>query len=252
MGTSLSSREEGVMTLGPTASAAAGGYRCARALHQCLRAAALLGILVFSSPQVAESSSESRAYKLAPGDRITVTVFGQPKLSGDLLVDEASNILLPLIGQLVVRDLTMVECQELIRDRLADGILNQPSVSVGIRELRPLYVLGDVRVPGAYPFRFGITVKSAVALAGGFGPVQLLQSAALAEFLLADERVHQLSFQRMALRVRLARLEAQRDGVNTFSPPSPSSTNEDANIAEVVAQFDSRAGAGNLSRGLRP
>jgi polysaccharide export outer membrane protein len=151
-----------------------------------------------------------------------VTVFGQAELSADILVDGAGNILLPFIGPIEVKGLTTLECQNLVRDRLADGVLQEPSVSVRISEPRPLYILGDVRAPGAYPFRYGSTVQSVVAVAGGFGLPQLVEATAVSEFLLADERVRQLSLQRQALLVRRARLEAQRDGAKTFSPPPPS------------------------------
>jgi len=210
-------------------------WRCvACGFHRWLRAAALLGGLAFSSAVLADSPGDSRDYKLAPGDRITVTVVGQAELSGDMLLDGAGNIILPLIGAIEVRDLTIVECQRVIHDRLANGVLNQPSVVVRIGELRPLYVLGDVRTSGAYPFRFGSTVKSAVAAAGGFGP-EPMQNASASEFLLADERVRQLSFQKRALAVRRARLEAQRDGKSTFSPPALPGSTQEKEIAETVA-----------------
>lgn len=224
---------------------AALAHRLPSALRRCIRAAALLAALACSSELLAQSQVDSRTYKLAPGDRITVTVFGQVELSGDLVVDGAGNILLPFIGPIEVKDRTILECQELIHRRLADGILNQPSVSVRVSELRPLYVLGDVRAPGAYPYRFGSTVKSAVALAGGFGVGQLSQSAALTEFLMADERVRQLGFQRLGLVVRRARIEAQLDGARDFAPPSSLSAAQEADVAEVVAiekrTFDSQA-----------
>jgi polysaccharide biosynthesis/export protein len=207
------------MTFGHTATAGTLGDRCARAFCQSMRAAALIGALLFSFPVLAESQSDSHAYRLGPGDRITVTVFGQPELSGEILVDGAGNILLPLIGQIEVKDLTTLECQNLVQDRLANGILQQPSVSLRISEPRPLYILGDVRAPGAYPFRYGSTVQSAVAVAGGFGLAQQLQGTAVSEFLLADERARQLESQKQSLLVRRARLEAQRDGVKTFTPP---------------------------------
>src|SRR6266853_4557250 len=141
----------------------------ASVLHQFVRAAVLLGALVFSFPVSAEAAGDSRAYRLAPGDRIAVLVFGQAELSGDILVDGAGNILLPFIGPIEVKGLTTLECQKLVRDRLSDGILQEPSVSVRISEPRPLYILGGVRAPGAYPFRYGSTVQSVVAVAGGFG-----------------------------------------------------------------------------------
>jgi polysaccharide export outer membrane protein len=206
----------------------------ANAWHQYLPAAALLGTLAFSSHLLAEPAGDSRAYKLAPGDQIAVTVFNQPELSGDVLIDGAGNIVVPLLEPLQVKNLTILECQTLIRDRLAQGILRQPSVSVRIIELRPLYVLGDVRTPGAYPFRYGSTVQSAVAVAGGFGLSEPLQSAAVSDFLLADERVRQLSSQKQALLIRLSRLEAQRDGLIAFSPPAHTGPKDGTDIAGMV------------------
>jgi polysaccharide export outer membrane protein len=95
--------------------------------------------------------------------------------------------------------------------------------------------LGDVRLPGAYPFRYGSTIESAVALAGGFGPGELLRNNAVSEFLSAEERVRQLTLQKRTLLVRKTRLEAQRDGQDTFSPPALSDLGEDKDTIEIVA-----------------
>jgi polysaccharide biosynthesis/export protein len=200
----------------------------------------ILMALAFPTVLSAESI-DSRLYRLAPGDRITVTVFGQPELSGEFLIDDAGTIAVPLADPIEVKDLTMIECQKRIGERLADGILRKPSVSVRIAELRPLYVLGDVRLPGAYPFRFGSTVQSAVALAGGFGPAEALRNVVVSEFLTAEERVRQLTLQQHTLLVRKARLEAQRDGKESFSPPTfpdePESKDVLAIVANEVDQF---------------
>jgi polysaccharide biosynthesis/export protein len=216
--------------------------RRASVLHEFLRAAVLLGALVVSFAVSAEAAGDSRAYRLAPGDRIAVVVFGQAELSGDILVDGAGNIPLPFIGPIQVKGLTVNECEKLIHDQLTNGILKQPSVSVRLSELRPLYVLGDVRLPGVYPFRYGSTVKSVVAAAGGFGLAE--QGATLSDFLLADERVRQLSLQKRSLLVRRARIEAQRDGMNTFSPSAARNPAEEYDFAEMAANekdtFDSQ------------
>jgi len=204
-------------------------------LRHALRAICftLLLFLLFPSALSAEGI-DSGAYRLAPGDRITVTVFGQTDLSGDVIVDDAGTITLPLVDPIEVKDLTLVECQKRISDRLADGVLRKPSVSVRIAELRPLSVLGDVRLPGAYPFRFGSTVQSAVALAGGFGPGEVLRQTAVAEFLSAQERVRQLTLQQRTLLVRKARLEAELDGKDSFSPPPLADTAGDGNTMKIV------------------
>src|SRR5450432_251625 len=132
---------------------------------------ALVGAVSLSTSALADQSGDLRTYLLEPGDRVLVTVFGQPELSGDLMVDGAGNILLPFIGAIQVKDLTVLNCQLLIRDRLANGVLRDPSVNLRISELRPLSILGDVRAAGTYPFRYGGTVLSAVAAAGGFTAV---------------------------------------------------------------------------------
>src|SRR5712692_10403363 len=161
----------------------------------------LAGALTFASASLADSPQRSEAYALAPGDRITLTVVGQPELSGEMTVDGSGSIMLPFVGPIQIEDLSVLACQQLIRDRLADGFLKEPVVSVRISEPRPLYVLGDVRAPGAYPFRYGSIVQSAVALAGGFGTAGPLQNGAMSEFLSADERVRQLTFEQTALRI---------------------------------------------------
>ena len=137
----------------------------------------------------APQGAAERGTNLVPGDRITVTVFGQPDLSGNFQVDGTGFIDLPLIGPVMVKQLTPKECEKVIEGRLADGYLNRPVVSVSIGEVRPIYVLGDVKSPGAYAFRHGSSVLSAIAQAGGYGAEV---GGTLSDFLLADERVRML------------------------------------------------------------
>lgn len=199
-------------------------------LRRLASAIALTGALAAAAPAVAEATGDLRTYNLEPGDRIVVTVFGQPELSSDLMVDGAGNILLPFIGAIAVKDLTVLDCQKLIHDRLADGVLRDPSVNVRISELRPLSILGDVRAPGVYPFRYGGTVLSAVAAAGGFAPID---TAAISDFLSEEGRVQQLSFQRQGLLIREARLKAQLDDKREFSPPS-FGPDEEKGVADII------------------
>ena len=173
--------------------------------------------------QVAEvnaSENTSGEYRLAPGDRLKIVVFGQKQLSGDFIVDGTGEILLPLVGSVRVAGLTVGAAQQLIQERFADGVLVQPSVSVRIPEYRPIFVTGDVRRPGSYRFMFGGSVKAAIATAGGAG--QALEqplSVAVSDFITAEERVRQLEADQVSLLVRKARLEAQRDERENFVMP---------------------------------
>jgi len=193
-----------------------------------------LAILMLPTPLQAEDAS-GRDYRLAPGDRIMVTIFGQPELSGDLVIDGGGTITIPLAAPIEVKGLTTTECQKRIGEQLvADGVLQAPSVSVRISELRPLYVLGDVRLPGAYAFRYGSTAQSAVALAGGYGLGEVLRQTAISEYLQAEEHVRQLTLQQRTLLIRRARLEAERDGKDTFSPPNVATPSDDKDISGIV------------------
>jgi polysaccharide export outer membrane protein len=160
-------------------------------------------------------------YRLAPDDRLSIVVFGQTDLSGDFVVDGAGRILLPIVGQVSVGELTVAEAQERIQRSFADGVLVQPTVAARIAEYRPVFIAGDVRTPGSYPFRFGQSVRTAIAMAGGHGRPTDLQNVAMSDFILADERVRVLETTRRSLLVRKARLYAQRDGAAEFVTPTP-------------------------------
>ena len=167
-----------------------------------------------------EASGLSKDYRLAPGDRLTIIVYDQPQLSGQFIVDGGGGILLPLAGSVSLSGLTLAEAQQLIQDRFADGVLVQPGVSVRITDYRPIFVTGNVRKPGSYRFIVGLSVKAAIAAAGGEGePIELNFNGAMSEFITAEQRVRQLEADHAILIMRKARLEAQRDGHDKFVMP---------------------------------
>ena len=109
-------------------------------------------------------------YQLASGDRVRVIVFGQDGLTNSFSVDGAGNISMPLIGTVRARGLTTAQLATSIDAHLRNGYLRDPHVSVEVEAFRPFFVLGEVGVPGQYPFVNGTTVQNAIAIAGGFGP----------------------------------------------------------------------------------
>ncbi len=173
-------------------------------------------------------------YRLAPGDRLNLTVYGQSEFTGEFVVGGGGKVLLPLVGDVPVADLTLPEAQKLIADRLADGYLQMPAVSLRVTEMRPFYVMGDVRTPGSYPFRYGATVLSGIALAGGFPLPEQAQLGQRTEYLMADERVRVLEANRRLYLVRRARLAAQKADQPDFTPPQH--IGDDAAFARTVAE----------------
>jgi polysaccharide biosynthesis/export protein len=52
--------------------------------------------------------------------------------------------------------------------RLRDGYLRDPRVSIQVLTHRPFFILGEVRSGGEYPYRTGLSIQDAVAMAGGY------------------------------------------------------------------------------------
>lgn len=108
------------------------------------------------------------AYQLGSSDRLRVTVFGHPDLSGEFEVDGTGSISLPLIGQKTAIGLSTAQLETSITETLAAGYILDPRVSVEVINYRPFYILGEVGQPGEYPYTNGLTVQNAVAAAGGY------------------------------------------------------------------------------------
>ncbi len=108
------------------------------------------------------------SYRLGSGDRVRVTVYGQPELTGEYAVDGGGQMSYPLVGQLRAGGLTAQELEQALIGKLSPNYLKNPSISVEVLTYRPFYIVGEVRSPGSYPFVSGMSVLNAVALAGGF------------------------------------------------------------------------------------
>ncbi len=115
-------------------------------------------------------SQLNRPYTLAGGDRVRIIVFGQDSLSNSYSVDGSGNVSVPLIGVVKAQGRTAPQLADEIAGRLRGGFLRDPKVSAEVEAFRPFFILGEVATAGQYPFVNGMTVETAVAIAGGFGP----------------------------------------------------------------------------------
>lgn len=138
---------------------------------------ALLPVAVACGPVTAQQAPAEVAstqgmtgsgYHLGSGDRVRITVYGQPELTGEYAIDGSGMLAFPLIGQVHAGGQSAGELEKTLVGRLQPDYLKNPSVSVEVLTYRPFYIVGEVRTPGSYPYVSGITVLNAVALAGGF------------------------------------------------------------------------------------
>ena len=115
----------------------------------------------------ATTSGSMTELRLAPGDKVRVTVFGEDKLSGEYQIDNAGSLSLPLAGTIRGAGLTKTELEDSLTRQFKGEYLRNPKVTVDVTSFRPFYVLGEVSRPGEYPYRSGLNVLSAMAIAGG-------------------------------------------------------------------------------------
>ena len=115
-------------------------------------------------------------YTLDSGDRLRVVVFGQDGLTNSYIVDASGHIDMPLIGPVSARGLTSEQLAGRIAGALRQGFIREPHIAVEVEAYRPFFILGEVVQPGQYPYVANMTVETAVAIAGGFGPRGLRDS----------------------------------------------------------------------------
>jgi polysaccharide export outer membrane protein len=111
-------------------------------------------------------------YTIGNQDVVTIMVYDQAELSGKFTVDPDGTLTFPLLGRLKAGGLTLRALEEDLKKRLADGYLRNPQVSVSMETYRSqrIFVMGEVRAPGAYQLAGDTTIIEAIARAGSTTP----------------------------------------------------------------------------------
>ena len=114
-------------------------------------------------------AKQAEEYKIGTFDLLEISVFQVPELSRTVRVDAQGLISLPMIGPTQAAALTARELEMLLAKRLSEKYLQDPQVSVFIKEYvsQRVVVEGSVLKPGVYPITGRTTLVQAIALAGG-------------------------------------------------------------------------------------
>lgn len=107
-------------------------------------------------------------YQLDTGDVVRVTVYGDAELTKSYKVDDGGAVSVPLVGSVPVRGLTTQMAGASIARALANGYMRNPDVAVEIDTYRPFFIEGAVKNGGQFAYVYGMTVRAAIATAGGF------------------------------------------------------------------------------------
>jgi protein involved in polysaccharide export with SLBB domain len=115
-----------------------------------------------------EMNKPRTPYTLDVGDKLRVTVFREPELSGEFSVGGSGQISMPLLGEVPVKGLTRADVEAELTRRFANGLLRDPRVAVDIYDFRTFAILGEVQRPGTFPAKEGTSITDAIAMAGGY------------------------------------------------------------------------------------
>lgn len=113
--------------------------------------------------------SSMKDYRIGAEDLLEVQVFGVDQLSRTVRVNSNGLVSLPLVGTLQVGGMTAQEAEGLIAAKLATDYLQDPQVSLFIKEYttQRVTIEGAVNKPGIYPLRGETTLLRTIAIAGG-------------------------------------------------------------------------------------
>jgi polysaccharide export outer membrane protein len=132
------------------------------------------GLRTISAGQtMAVPATLAKDYRLNANDLLEVEVLDADNLRRTVRVNAAGAISLPLIGPVAVGGLTSQEAEERIAARYAEKYLQNPQVSIFIKEFTTerITVEGAVAHPGIFPLVGQMTLLRALAVAGGFGSI---------------------------------------------------------------------------------
>lgn len=144
-----------------------------------LRSSAMIRFLVVALLWSLPIAAHAAEYKLGPDDKVRVKVYewrpsrGEPyewaPLNAEFTVNSDGMLSLPLVGDIAVANLTPQQVGGQISDLMQQkmGLVSRPTASVEVTRYRPFYITGYIANPGEFPFRPGLTVAKAFAIAGG-------------------------------------------------------------------------------------
>jgi protein involved in polysaccharide export with SLBB domain len=144
-------------------------------------------LLLLATALVLIPISAGAQYKLQSGDTLEISLAGVPDFKQRSPIGVGGTIILPLAGQIKIDGLSVSEARAAIARELSNKVYRRSTadgreiphlvladeIVVSVIEYRPIYVNGDVVKPGEYTFRPGMTVRQAIAIAGGCDLIRL-------------------------------------------------------------------------------
>jgi polysaccharide biosynthesis/export protein len=225
-------------------------------LYGRLKAAVAGGLLLLLFANTAAADE----YVLAKGDILEFQVLGIPDLRQRAPIGLDGTVLLPLVGVVQAAGRTVSSVRDTIAEQAArksypvNGgggdvwhFVHPEAVVLQVLEHRPIYLNGDVAKPGEQPFRSGMTVRQAIAVAGGYDLARLQMENPILQ--LTDLKTsHNTLWTRLAAaQIRVARLEAELEDRDEIDSSDLAGAPLPSNMLPAVERLESELFANRVS-----
>jgi len=129
-------------------------------------------VFVLSFPLVGNTEQKVDSYLIGREDVLEITVWQSPDLTKSLTVQSDETIDYPILGSLSVSGMSTDDLEKTIREKLSQGYVKNPQVSVSVKEYnsKRILVFGEVSKPGLYKLKGPIPVLELLFMVGGASP----------------------------------------------------------------------------------
>lgn len=122
---------------------------------------------------VVSGGAYAEEYRLGAGDVVRITVYEHDDLTTEDRITDRGNITMPLLGEVMLNDLTKSEAERFISQQLVvRDLIKKPSVTVRVVQYhsQSVSILGLVGKPGTYSLDKTSSILDLLAQAGGILP----------------------------------------------------------------------------------
>ena len=219
-----------------------------RSIHLLLRSIVSILAVALALLTLSGGANADDSYRLTAQDTVHIRVVDwRPAdtslqdwtaIDGDYTVDSSGNIAFPFLGPIKSAGTTTTDLAAAISAglRQALALTDAPDVTVQVSQFGPVYIAGNVKSPGKYPFVPGLNVIEAVSLAGGEANNADYNTPTQHDLIALQGDYQVMQDQLLRLQITRARVDAELAGQSTFTLPSEIADDAKAKALAKVEQ----------------
>lgn len=193
-------------------------------------------------------------YQLGPGDSLRVQFFGGENYQMELVISAEGTVTLPKIGPEMLSGLSFAAARQRLESRISERLIGtRGSVSMGRLKTIRVFVVGDVKKPGAFDVSGAARITNVLFASGGITEVGSLRRVQLKR---GGELVHTLDLYSLLLYGNTGNDVQLQNGDVVLVPPAGSMVTVDGEVKRPaiyeLGGDRTLAGVLRLAGGLQP